>query len=214
MSDAPMTPPFAPAPAPKTSRLAIAAIVCAVLGACCLPLSLAGAVLGIVALVKGKGPRDSTLGKVLSIVSIAILPFTLGIAAAIAVPAFVTYVRRAKAAEATANVQVLATGVQAAYAQSRALPESLPPLPAGAPSDQKRDWPAGGAAAGYAALGFNPAPVYFTYVYERGADGQSFVVRAVGDLDADGVQSIFSLEGRVEGDSVVVSSVQAENETE
>ena len=81
----------------------------------------------------------------------------------------------------------------------------------------KRDWPSDGSAAGYAALGFSPSPaaIYYTYSYERGADGRSFVVRAVGDLDADGVQSSFTLDGHVEGASVVVSpTFEIENETE
>jgi hypothetical protein len=44
-------------------------------------------------------------------------------------------------------------------------------------------------------------PQYFQYAYETTGDGSSpghsFVVRAHGDLDGDGVTSLFSLRGKI-----------------
>lgn len=215
MTDAPVAAPLTPPVPRKTSKLAIAAAICASLGVCCLPFSLVGVVLGILGVVKRKD--DTSLGKVLSIGAIVVFPFALAISAAVAIPAFVTYVRRAKGAEAVTNLKQLAQGVQEAYEREHALPASLPALPAGAPSDEKRPWPSDVTAAGYAALGFRPAAamVFYVYSYERSDDGQSFVVRAVGDLDADGVQSVFTAAGQVEATGLVLSEgVRAENELE
>lgn len=117
----------------------------------------------------------------------------VGIVAAVGVPSFVSYVRRSKTAEAPANVRAIAQGVIAVWETTGALPPALPSTP-GAPSSERRMWP-GDAAPGWAEIGFAPVdPLYYSYEYEPDPSGTSFVVRARGDLDGDGVQSMFEQE--------------------
>ncbi|MDQ3034383.1 MAG: hypothetical protein M3Y87_18390 [Myxococcota bacterium] len=130
-----------------------------------------------------------------------------GMLAAIAVPSFMSYVRRAKTGEATTNVRALATAVAVAYEMehvrpdgsfaTRELPPSLPRTPATA-SSERRMWPAV-ADPGWRELGFEPAdPIYYSYEYARDPDGRGFVARAFGDLDGDGAESRFEVRGTVD----------------
>ena len=201
----------------KASRLAIAAIALALPGICFFPFAIVGGALGAFALVKGKTGNGT--GKTIAILAVAILPitvFTTGIAAAIAIPAFATYIRRSKTAEAHDNVKAIARGVQQAYGQQGELPASIAPLPEGDPSDLKRSWPATSPAGqAFAKLGFSPsAALFYGYEYARAEDGQTFVVTAHGDLDGDGTPSSFSIEGRVEGKDVTLTPLYVENELE
>lgn len=137
----------------------------------------------------------------------------IGVVAAIAIPNFISYVRRAKTAEATANVRAITSGVVSAYemervsidgsAISHVLPSALPATPA-IPGRQRQAWPAI-ADPGWATLGFAPAePVYYSYEYTPDADGRGFVVRARGDLDGDGTLSSFETRGRVDASGELV----------
>ena len=138
--------------------------------------------------------------------TVACVPCT-GILAAIAIPAFISYTRRAKTAEAHANLPQIARAVSEAYAMERAptdgaavshvLPPALgptPPIPT-----QARQIGAFAAEPGWAALGFAPSdPLYYSYEYTPDADGRGFVVRARGDLDGDGILSLFEIRGNVD----------------
>ena len=130
-----------------------------------------------------------------------------GILAAIAIPSFIGYVRRAKTAEARANLSAIAMGVTTAYERervgadgtlvTRVLPPSAPRTPATA-SSERRMWPAA-SDPGWSELGFAPPdPIYYSYEYVRDPDGRGFVARAYGDLDGDGTESRFELRGTVE----------------
>lgn len=131
-----------------------------------------------------------------------------GIGAAIAIPAFIGYTRRAKAAEATFNVEALRRGVTT-YAvgeaadpatgalRARGLPPSLPLTPP-TQGAQARLWPAS-ADPLWADLGLVSAdPLYYSYEVVSSPAAGTVRVRAVGDLDGDGVTSEFAREGRLD----------------
>lgn len=115
-----MTQPTAAPPPPpqkKTSGLALTGFILSLI-VCFPPLSLIGALLGIVALVR-MGGRTDVGGKGLAIASIPIGATSIvfgGIMAAIAIPNFIAFQGRAKQSEAKANLMALYTG-ERAYAQ-------------------------------------------------------------------------------------------------
>lgn len=58
-------------------------------------------------------------------------------------------------------------------------------------------------------------PHYYSYQYEVSDGGQSFVVRAIGDLDCDGVYSTFEMSGRlVDGQIIADRELVVTNELE
>lgn len=128
----------------------------------------------------------------------------VGILAAVAIPGFVGYVRRAKTAEAVANVRAIATGVAAATTRERVVDGVVRfgVLPPGCPRTPELVGPERRAWTGspcWEELGFVPTdPLYYAYEYAPDPDGRGFAVRARGDLDGDGVESLFELRGTVD----------------
>ena len=124
----------------------------------------------------------------------------IGIVAAIAIPAFIKYVKRSKTSEASSNVMVLARGAESycsneqlgvnpTQAQSRYPATPAGPLPA-RPSSMKQT-AAFGSDPTFSALGFGPPdPVYYSYSAVPDASG-GLRLTANGDLDDDGVLSTF-----------------------
>jgi prepilin-type processing-associated H-X9-DG protein len=129
-------PPAAPEAQPKTSRLAIASLICGIVGPCTVGLcSVIGIILGIVGLVKiGKEPAAmrgrglAIAGIVVSGVGIVMLPLIigfLGMFTAILLPAVVSARDTAILVVSTNNVkQLCAATLQ--YATSHG--EKLPPV--------------------------------------------------------------------------------------
>jgi hypothetical protein len=124
-----------------------------------------------------------------------------GVASAIAIPSFIGYTRRSKTAEVEHNLRTIFQGAAAYHQQEHfaggtVITGQLPPAAPRTPptpgcgtqqvgSFQHPSWQA---------LGFTPYdPLYYAYEYVPGADGRSFVARAVGDLDCDSVLSTFEL---------------------
>jgi crotonobetainyl-CoA:carnitine CoA-transferase CaiB-like acyl-CoA transferase len=149
-----------------------------------------GLVLGIIALATGRS-------KPISIVAVCLGAFfTLmtGVYAAIAIPAFMKYMRRSKTVEATMNTRVLAEAVARLSAQQwSALAESDWTPPGRACDHPNGKFPADATAfAGepWTTIGFGVSdPHYYQYRVRRDADG--FVAEARGDLDCDGKFSLF-----------------------
>ena len=154
-----------------------------------------------------------------------VLLFVIGIVAAVAIPAFLRYQKRAKTSEATMNLRKLFDSQVAYYQQdhvdrrgrllvsqfagpSRLVPgdptdlmcengSSVPYLPSAS------DW----QDPVWQALNFAMADP-FLYAYEievsgTGADA-AFTVRAIGDLDCDGVHSTYERIGTVDLDTNVI----------
>jgi hypothetical protein len=182
-------PPIAPA-TKKGNGLAVTALVLSALFF--LPvIPFFGLVLGIIALATGRS-------KPISIVAVCLGAFfslMTFVYAAIAIPAFMKYIRRSKTVEASMNTRVLADAVARLSAQQWSQLADSDWTPAGsACAEPNQKFPANAAPfAGepWATIGFTvAAPHYYQYRVRRDAGG--FVVEARGDLDCDGKFSHFA----------------------
>jgi type II secretory pathway pseudopilin PulG len=169
----------------RRSAAAVVGLVLSVLGLCFFPLAIVGLILGIVGL--GKTKRDPELeGRGIAVAATIVGAVALAFAAvqiAIAVPAFTKYMQRSKSAEAVVNLGSLRSSLEQYRAEHGRYPASIPRTPA-SPSCDPAPFPRGPA---WAAIGFDPGLVRFAYELETTADGLSWMARAIGDLDCDGV---------------------------
>jgi type II secretory pathway pseudopilin PulG len=153
--------------------------------------------------------------------ALAVVVVILGILAAIAIPSFIRYTRRAEATEATLSLSRIAFGATSYY-ESRApdvreaFPPStdwtpaVPPCEGGSPLYQPRDddW----SHATWRALGFVMATAHrYRYRFTRAAGANpGFVVEAEGDLNCNGVRAHYVRRGRLVDGKVVVGPVESE----
>jgi len=157
----------------------------------------------------------------------------IGILAAIAIPAFVNYVKRSKTSEAGANLKAMFTGAASYYERENWTQGLVTPGSAAAASvhctvataattydasDAKFtvDWPS--EAVSYASLDFAPAdPLYFEYAITElpaggaGACGTAisipvYTFTAIGDLDGDDTESSFVVQVGSNGDNALYRS--------
>jgi type IV pilus assembly protein PilA len=165
-----------------------------------------------------------------TLIELMIVVAILGILAAVAIPAFINYMRRAKTSEATLNVDRIYEGGIAYFEAEhvrrgvagtilmRCLPPPAGPTPLAAPSAQKYN--ASSAAVEFAAseawkaLDFSMGDnFYYQYrmVSQAGVCGsaatdQTFYARAVGDLDDDGETSLFERAAMITASGTVQGS--------
>ena len=138
---------------------------------------------------KKKGFPCLTIALVMIIPGIAFL----GILAAIAVPAFMNYVKRSKATEMTMLVPAISYKVVDACNENKTAGQPLfPPAAASSttpPSSKKQaaDW------SGFESIGYSGDAMTYGR-YSMGPVGSGYVVMAEGDLDADGQTSKFSIQ--------------------
>ena len=109
------------------------------------------------------------------------------------------WLRRERAREAPLLLDVLGDRVEAVWKERGRFPQEPagPTPPIGACCDQ------GGACAvdatqwskpGWAVFGFSiDDPHRYSYQYEPAPDGKSAIVRAIGDLDCDGVRATYEV---------------------
>lgn len=145
---------------------------------------------------------------VLIVVGVAVVGCAVtGILAAIAIPAFVGYVRRAKTAEARSNLRSLRVTVEtycgsesvvpggglAGRVAANGLPPAAGPVPPTPGTEKQAAAELFAADPGFSAIHFSlPDPLYYSYAIEPdGADAVRLVAR--GDLDGDGTQSVFQI---------------------
>jgi hypothetical protein len=176
-------PPITPPPKQKNG-LAIVGVVFASLFFIPL-LPLVGLIIGIVVLATG---RHKTLG-IVAICLGAFFTLFLGVEAAIAIPAFVKYVRRAKSVEATMNLRRIGENVMMLDAAKwAALPDSEWTPRDGACSYPKARHPVDASqwsVEPWKTIGFSvDDPSYYQYRLRRTSQG--FVVEAQADLDCNG----------------------------
>ncbi|MEI8254343.1 MAG: prepilin-type N-terminal cleavage/methylation domain-containing protein [Deltaproteobacteria bacterium] len=174
-----------------------------------------------------KAKRGFTLIELMIVVAI------LGILAAVAIPAFIKYMRRAKTTEAVDKLAYLFrmsstyfTGERGARAYNSAtiadsqFPVSATLTPASPPSGTRTtDVPTTWDSATWNALSFSIAdPHYYAYQYDSSGSGTSsaFTARAVGNLDGDAILSTFERSGGSNSQRMVQGSqgIYMENELE
>lgn len=145
--------------------------------------------------------------------------FTMGVAAGIGVYGVRRYLQSAKSSEAKHTVGAIARAAQAAYeAPGHRLCRSALPVPAHAPRGGKyqpatgagKDFDSGDAASGWKCLKFSlTQPHYYQYGYVQGGPYKGparggpdpgplgFEAWAEGDLDGNGVTSLFTTTGKI-----------------
>lgn len=141
-----------------------------------------------------------------------------GILAAVAIPAFMKYQRRSQTAEATMNVRKIFDNAVAAYdlsdytpggtPQPRRFPPTVALTPARSPCelgvDQLVPGPDTWSHPTWQALDFaltEPHHYRYEFISEGEGPDARFTVRAIGDLDCDGVLSTFERSARVDDDT-------------
>jgi len=152
------------------------------------------------------------------IVGLVLLVFGGGIMAVLAVYGTRKYIQQAKVAEARNTLGVISRAARMSYEEEqpdgghRLCRSASQPVPASASMIRGKkymstssDWARDRAKdAGFACLKVELAmPQYFQYEYE--ATATTFVARAHGDLNGDGVLSTFEIRGEVVGGAVVVA---------
>jgi type II secretory pathway pseudopilin PulG len=187
MSD-PYAPPAkvdAPPQRPRTSVLAILAFVFAFV------FSPVGLLLGIVACIVVGASRGRLRGIGFAIAAIPVSLAFAGILAAIAIPSFLNYTRRAKSAEAEFTIASCVDAVAAFQAANGGLPEGGDWTPAAPPGEAKyAPDPALWSVPPWSAIAFSvPDPHYFRYRLLR--QGDTVTCQAEGDLDGDGERSLY-----------------------
>ncbi len=136
----------------------------------------------------------------------ALLVGVVGIGAALAVPAFLDYQERAKAAEAEATMRSMVDLVRMYHAEHGELPPSAPLTPAnplaccGGCEPDPEAW----SGEGWQALGFEMLMDHrFSYGYER-VDDDAFTIRAGGAPGCEGEIHHRGMTGTVSGDEILV----------
>ena len=171
-------------------------------------------VMGIMAIVR---KRRKGFGIAATVMGGIALPFQLGILAAISIPAFINYTKRAKTAEATTNVRALSEALVTAREERGEFPPSTKWTPAEPCCDEGCAAPSRleeFQAPPWTSLGFSSgASPRYQYRWIVGDGGVR--VEAKGDLDCDGIESLFSRNVILStyGDTQV-GELQVENELE
>jgi hypothetical protein len=127
----------------------------------------------------------------------------IGTLAAVAIPAFITYLNKSKAAEAQANLMMIKQ-LEETYHQKYGKYLICGPVPGKNPTGDPVEWPGDPC---FGALGFNPDKVYFSYEVALVGEG-AYLIRAATDLDGDGVPMIYVLkQGDIEPQRVTAEDV-------
>ena len=192
-----------PPQATRTSGMAIAGFVCSFV------CGLLGLILSVIGYNECKRSNGAVSGKglalaglIISIISTAIT--VLGILAAVAIPSFLDYTRKARTKEATLQLTKIQRSAKLAYSTNGEFPKNEAPL---TPSTDCCLENYGGkhkcgihpeawSTPAWQALDFELfEPHLFRYSYQ--SDGKSFTAQAVGDLDCDGQTITYELQGRI-----------------
>lgn len=197
-----MTTPYYPPAVPptRTSGLAIAGFVCSFF------CGLIGLILSILGRNECKRSGGTVGGEGLAlagiILSIVNLVFAVFVITTVSIPAFMDYTKRSKKTEAALQLNKLAKNAKRAYVETSTYPPGSAPLTPPEPCCGKPNNHCPAVPELYAA---NPTwraldfeidePTLFQYSYSASPDGQSFVAKAVGDLDCDGTFITYELRG-------------------
>jgi Tfp pilus assembly protein PilE len=174
-----------------------------------------GSLLGVVAVVVVATSKGRLRGIGFGIAAICVGVFFWGILAALAIPSFLSYVKKAKSTEARMNVERIFDGAVAYYGANGRLPPGADWTPAASCCDQNAETRKCDAAANagvwatpaWTALGFAVADGFY-YQYRLTVEGGSFSAEARGDLDCDGKASLFALTGAIAADGSIQRSAE------
>ena len=145
----------------------------------------------------------------------------IGILAAVAIPAFMDYMKRSKKTEASLQLNKIGKNSKRIYAETASFVVQngiqLPAKPGiggccGGPNNHCLPVPASFVAdSGWKALDFEiDEPSLFYYQYNGGTT--TFLATATGDLDCDGTEIVYSLAGTaVNGEPAVILTEPAVN---
>ncbi len=125
----------------------------------------------------------------------------VGVLAAVAIPAFMKYIRKSKTTEARELTYKLYSRGADVRMNGKPFPPNVGPTPplgtcckqGGKCAPNAQQW----AHSSWAALQFSVDDPHY-YSYEWKTDGKRFTVLAYGDLDCDGKYSTFEIEGEVD----------------
>ena len=145
----------------------------------------------------------------------------MGILAAVAIPAFVKYIRKSKTVEATESLDKIKMGAKQYYVMDhydrngilmkKAFPPSAPLTPAKVPCKKKVTTPVAAWKAWEPMHFALTEPHYYAYSFTSAGTGTAatFTAKAHGDLDCDGVLSTYEIRGSVnqQGDVQVVGPI-------
>jgi type IV pilus assembly protein PilA len=141
-----------------------------------------------------------------TLIELMIAVAIIGILAALAIPSYLRFQLKSKAAEARMNLAAIATAEHAYFAEFNSYVNAVdtPPGPEG-PS--RRLW-SGGGTTQFDRMGFVPVgEVLFTYAVDTDPTSAAFTAGARGDLDGNGVPSEFGYVHPLAGATAGVASV-------
>lgn len=143
----------------------------------------------------------------------------VGCVAAVAIPSFIREVHASRFVEPTEGLTRLGASAIAFAEANGHFPESAPLTPKAPPRGKKEaDPPGTWDAPTWRALDFRAAPDGIPHAYSFAFDGtgSAFVARARGDLDGDGVLSLFEIRGALgaEHKAALVPGMYVEAELE
>jgi hypothetical protein len=135
---------------------------------------------------------------------------TIGILAAVAIPAFMDYMKKSKQTEATLQLNKLEKNLKVAHMTNRSFPKGTAPLTPAKSCCEGPNHKCADAAAWkqpiWQELDFEiDQPHLFRYAYE--SDGKTFMLRAVGDLDCDGTEITYVVTGVADAQGTVSSTI-------
>ena len=166
----------------------------------------------------GPAPKTGSTGTIIAVVAGAVGIFVVaavGVLAVLGIYGTRKYIANAKTAEARNSLGIMAKDAAAAYETAREadgtralcpsartpVPTSLKDVSAKKYLSSPSDW---SGDPGFACLGFAlSSPQYYQYNYT--STGTGFTGAARGDLDGDGIASMFEIKGRVQGDNLTIA---------
>ena len=137
----------------------------------------------------------------------------IGVLAAVAIPAYLDYMKKGKQSEATLQLRKLGKHLDVAFVTNGAFPKgTVGPTPAKSCCETQGKCapdPAAWADPVWQALDFQiDDPHLYRYAYSS-QDGKTFVAKAIGDLDCDGTEAEYVMSGSIDASGNPVLNVVA-----